>query len=44
MFIVSVRIGILVGRRIDRAVEARYSDDSKTIEPASAGQEEDRGD
>lgn len=43
LFVVSLRVGILVGRRLDGVLEARQSEDSKSIEPASIGQEENRG-
>jgi hypothetical protein len=43
LFVVSVRVGILVGRRLDRAIEARLSEDSMPVPPAGIDQEENRG-
>ena len=44
MFVVSVRVGILVGRRLDRAIEARLSEDSMPVPPAGIDHKENRGD
>jgi hypothetical protein len=53
LFAVSIRVGILFGRRLDRALEVRTSEDSETppsvdagesIAQAGIGQEENRGD
>ena len=53
LFAVSIRVGILFGHRLDRALEVRTSEDSETPpsvdagEPnaqAGIGQEENRGD
>ena len=41
LFVVSIRVGILLGRRLDRAIEERTARDSA---PGSFGHEENRGD
>jgi len=53
LFAVSIRVGILLGLRLDRVLEARISDDLEppssvdagaSIAPDNFGQEENRGD
>lgn len=53
LFAISIRVGILVGLRLDRVLEARMSEDSKpsssvdagaSIAPDNFGQEENRRD
>jgi hypothetical protein len=53
MFAVSIRVGILLGRRLDGVLEARMSEDSEgpssvdagaSTAPGDFGQEENRGD
>lgn len=53
LFAVSIRVGILVGLRLDRVLEARISEELEppapvdagaSIEPDNFGQKENRGD
>jgi hypothetical protein len=52
-FAVSIRLGILLGRRLDRAIESRTTEDPEpppsdgalgSIAPGNFGQQENRGD
>ena len=53
LFVVSIRVGILLGRRLDRAIEERTARDpepaspvvsGESMTPGSFGHEENRGD
>lgn len=38
LFALSIRVGILVGHRLDRAIEQRSAGDSETPTPADTGE------